>query len=381
MEEKIVCPKCGNKNPKYFGYLNGKAYCRRCITFKGDDIEYKAKRKEKITYKLKFELSDRQKEISKDTLANYKNGVNTLIYAVTGAGKTEMIYETIAYVLSNGKTVGFAIPRKDVVIELLPRFKDAFPNRKVIAIFGGHHQELEGDIILLTTHQLYRYKNYFDLLIVDEIDAFPYQNNELLESFFCKSLRTNYIYMSATPSEKIKKLFTSKGYSILTLFSRFHNNQLPVPKVKKFPDTLQYFLVIKFLKYYEKHKKRVLIFVPTINLSKQVFNYLKLFIKKLDYVNSKRMSKNIILDNFRNKKLMFLVTTSILERGITIDDLQVIVLFANHVVYSSQTLIQIAGRVGRNINHPMGDVYFLTNEITDDIKYAVKEIVFCNEHM
>ena len=317
----------------------------------------------------------------KNTLENYKNGINTLIYAVTGAGKTEIVYETIAFVLSMGKTVGFAIPRKDVVIELLPRLQKAFDNKKVIAVYGEHHNELKGDIVLLTTHQLYRYKNYFDLLIVDEIDAFPYQNNELLESFFVKSIRHNYIYMSATPSNRIKELFKSEGYSMLTLFSRFHNHSLIVPKVKKISDTLQYLFVLKLLRNYHKLKKRVLIFVPTIDMSKKVFDILKLFFKNINYVNSKRENKDQILDDFRDKKIMFIVTTSILERGITIDDLQVVVLFSNHIVYSSQSLIQIAGRVGRNINHPSGDVYFLTNEITENIKDAIKEINYCNSNM
>ncbi|MCH5180093.1 MAG: DEAD/DEAH box helicase family protein [Erysipelotrichales bacterium] len=381
MEEKFICPKCGNRDPKYFGYLNGKVYCRSCITFRGDDVEYTARKTEQIDFKLNFELSDRQKEISKTTLENYKNGINTLIYAVTGAGKTEIVYETIAFVLSLGKTVGFAIPRKDVVIELLPRLQKAFDNKKVIAVYGGHHNELKGDIVLLTTHQLYRYKNYFDLLIVDEIDAFPYQNNELLESFFVKSIRHNYIYMSATPSNRIKELFKSEGYSMLTLFSRFHNHSLIVPKVKKISDTLQYLFVLKLLRNYHKLKKRVLIFVPTIGMSKKVFDFLKLFFKNINYVNSKRENKDQILNDFRDKKIMFIVTTSILERGITIDDLQVVVLFSNHIVYSSQSLIQIAGRVGRNINHPSGDVYFLTNEITENIKDAIKEINYCNSNM
>ena len=381
MEGKFACPKCGNSDPRYFGHLNGKMYCRRCVTFKGKEATYRNKRKVKIEYKLKFELSNRQKEISQKTLDNYINGVNTLIYAVTGAGKTEIVYQTIAYALSEGKTVGFAIPRKDVVIELLPRICEAFPNKKVFAIYGGNHNVLEGDIIILTTHQLFRYNNYFDLLIVDEIDAFPYQNNKVLECFFQKSIRSSYIYMSATPSDKVKKLFSKDGYSMLTLFSRFHHHKLSIPKVKKMPEYLQCLYALKLLINYRQLKKRVLVFVPTIFMSKKIYCFLKIFFKDIDYVNSKRINKDQIVDEFRDKKIMILVTTSILERGITIDDLQVVVLFSNHIVYSSQALIQIAGRVGRSIDHPIGDVYFLTNEITNDIKNAIREIEFCNAHM
>jgi len=50
--------------------------------------------------------------------------------------------------------------------------------------FGDHHDALTGNIIVLTTHQLFRYEDYFDLLIFDEIDAFPYVGDLVLESFF-----------------------------------------------------------------------------------------------------------------------------------------------------------------------------------------------------
>ena len=41
------------------------------------------------------------------------------------------------------------------------------------------------------------------LLILDEIDAFPFQNNDTLNCFFKKSLKGNYIMMSATARDKI----------------------------------------------------------------------------------------------------------------------------------------------------------------------------------
>ena len=68
--------------------------------------------------------------------------------------------------LKKGLQVGFAIPRRDVVIELSQRLADAFKNYNVICVYGGHTANLEGDIICLTTHQLYRYEKYFDLLIL-----------------------------------------------------------------------------------------------------------------------------------------------------------------------------------------------------------------------
>lgn len=51
------------------------------------------------------------------------------MHAVTGAGKTEMIYGAIAAVVNAGGWVCLASPRVDVCIELANRLKAAFSCR------------------------------------------------------------------------------------------------------------------------------------------------------------------------------------------------------------------------------------------------------------
>ena len=111
-------------------------------------------------------LSEDQKRVSDGVLENFKNKKDTLINAVCGAGKTELVYQVMAYCLSQGKTVAFAVPRRDVVIELWHRIHEVFPSNYVVSLYGGHTDKLEGDVVVLTTHQLYRYDKYFDLIIL-----------------------------------------------------------------------------------------------------------------------------------------------------------------------------------------------------------------------
>ena len=98
-----------------------------------------------------------------------------LLWAVTGAGKTEMIFPLIDSVLQRGGRALVATPRRDVVLELDPRIRRAFPEASVVTLYGGSEQRWEqGQITLATTHQLMRFDSAFDLVVVDEIDAFPY---------------------------------------------------------------------------------------------------------------------------------------------------------------------------------------------------------------
>ena len=366
----FVCPRCGNKDEKYIGYLNGKPYCRFCISFKGEEAPVHKDSGAKPVLKLNYSLSEEQKKISNQVILNYVHGIDTLINAVCGAGKTELVYGVIQYALGEKSPVAFALPRRDVAIELYYRIKETFPNNTVACVYGGHTTKLEADIVVLTTHQLYRYPNYFDLVILDEIDAFPYQDNKLLNTMFLKSLRGRSVLMSATPSNEILKLYNEEKHQILSLNTRFHKHPLPVPQIVLKFSFLKFVYLIEKLKIFIKDKKQIFVFVPTIDLATKLFYVLKLFVKGGGVVHSKVINRSRIIDDFRNGKLKYLVTTAVLERGVTIKNLQVIVYQADNHLYNEYNLVQIAGRVGRKYDAPTGEVIFLASKKTIGMQKA-----------
>ena len=314
-------------------------------------------------------------------LENYKNGLDTLVYAVCGSGKTEICIKVISYCIKNGLRVGFAVPRRDVCIELYYRYLDIFRDNYLAAVYGGHTKYLEGDLVVLTTHQLFRYEKYFDLLIIDEIDAFPFKGNELLEIFFKRSVRKNYILLTATPTDEIIAHFSKPGKAILELFSRFHGKPLPVPIVIKGNEIYLNYKLIKETSRLLKKFKQIFIFVPTIDLSVKVYHFLRLFFPSGGYINSHCENRDEIIKRFRVKKYRYLVTTAVLERGVTVKDLQVIVYHADHPIYDSYSLIQIAGRVGRKKDAPEGEVIFLARENNKEMQRAISEISTANKKL
>lgn len=372
-----TCPICHNNQRNYFGLKNGEIYCRKCISFIGEKINNQVEVINTPFLNINYQLSEAQKQISKKVVELINNKKNVLINAVCGAGKTELVYEVILTCLKKGYQIGFAIPRKDVVIDLYPRIKEAFSNQQVVAVYGGHHVNLKGNIIILTTHQLYRYENYFDLLILDEIDAFPFQNNETLNYFFKKSLKGNYIMMSATAREKIINEIKKDNGEVLFLDKRYHNHPLPVPKIKSLLMGKIFYLWYLLFNF-RKRKLPVLVFVPTIDECEELYNKCK-FIKNGYFVHSKKEDREQIIMNFKENKYDYLITTSVLERGVTIKNLQVIVFNAEHELYDEKSLIQISGRVGRKIDAYEGEVIFIASYITEEMQKCCKEIIRANE--
>lgn len=379
--ETYKCPICGNTDIHSIGYLNGKPYCRRCISFRGKEADEIISEPKQADFHLTYRLSKEQKELSKQLVSNYKNGINSLVKAICGSGKTEIVLSLIKYAIKNGKTVGFACPRRDVVIELYCRFKSIFTNNKVTLLYGGNTNELYGDLICLTTHQLFRYENYFDLLIMDEIDAFPYKGSDTLEAFFFRALRGNYVLLSATPSEEYVKTFKKKGGDVLELYIRFHRHPLPVPELVTGNKLILIYKLINFVRDFIKHKKPIFIFTPTIDLCESIFNLLRIFIKNGSYVHSKHPSRSKVISDFREGKYKYLVTTAVLERGVTIKDLQVIIYLADHSIYDRYSLVQISGRVGRKKDAPEGRVIYLAKRNNVEIEESIKDIRKANQNL
>ena len=375
----FVCPRCGNKEEKYIGYKNGEAYCRKCIIFSGEEARDVPHPPKKAPLSLAYKLSEEQSELSRRIVENFVKGVDTLVYAVCGSGKTEISYGVLAYAISHGLRAGFALPRRDVVIELYWRMMKAFPNNRIVAVYGDHHRRLEGDIVILTTPQLYRYPDYFDLLVMDEIDAFPFKGNDVLIALYKKSLRGHCVLMSATPSKAILKEFHKKNHEVLELMTRFHKKPIPVPKVSLSIPLFQTLKIIKKLREYKKEGKPCFVFAPTIILCESLYEKVSLAVKNGSYVHSERPDKENVIDDFKKGKLDFLITTSVLERGVTIKNLQVLVFHAdNRSIYDSSTLIQISGRVGRKMDSPDGEVVFFAQKQTEEMSDAIRKIEHYN---
>lgn len=375
----FTCPVCGNADVHSIGVLNGKPYCRRCISFKGEEIEHGNSYPKIAKIYLDYELSLEQKELSNKLVENYKRGIDSLISAVTGSGKTEISLKIMQYAIRCGEKVAFALPRRDVAIELYNRLKDIFKDNSVICLYGGHTKDKEADIAVLTTHQLYRYKNYFSLIILDEIDAFPFKDDPILHNMFYQSLCGHYVMMSATPSKDVLEHFKGVNKEILYLSTRFHRHPLPVPTIIKALKLKQCLILIRKLNEFVQEGKQVFVFAPTIDICERIYHIISIFVKGGNYVHSHRNNRSEIINAFRNKMYMYLVTTSVLERGVTVRNLQVIIVQTNHKIYEKGTLIQIAGRVGRKADAPTGDVIYLASSITQDMLDSINEIRKSNE--
>ncbi|MGW8958269.1 DEAD/DEAH box helicase [Paenibacillus sp. NPDC055715] len=309
-----------------------------------------------------------------------------LIWAVTGAGKTEMIFPLLQHVLEHGGTALVATPRRDVVLELVPRLASAFPHVSMVTLYGGSDERWQrGQLTLATTHQLLRYRQAFDLVVIDEIDAFPYHNDPMLAfaaQAVCKP-EGKFIYLSATPPLLLQKEAARGLLPHAKVPVRFHRHPLPVPfrletaSVKhwlqkgRLPACLIQRLVASI------HRgAQVFLFVTRIS---HIQSLVQLLIKRLPDIpiagtSSQDEERSAKVRSFRATEIRVLVTTTILERGVTVPRSDVYVLDADSSLFDEASLVQMAGRAGRSKDDPCGSVVFTSPQWTRGQKRAIKQI-------
>lgn len=309
-----------------------------------------------------------------------------LIWAVTGAGKTEMVFPLVESIISRGGRACIASPRRDVVLELDPRIRKAFPGCSVVTLFGGSEQRWDwGEITLSTTHQLIRFHEAFDLVIIDELDAFPFHGDPMLHYAAAKSrLRgAPTLLLSATPPSELQRDARRGKLAHARVPVRYHRHPLPVPKLLSSPSVRQLLAkgrmpqaLMQALGQSLGRGAQVFLFVQRISESEPMAALLR---KQwptiaIEATSSKDPHRADKVTRFRGAVTRLLVTTTILERGVTIPRSDVFILDADGKLFDEASLVQMAGRAGRSADDPAGRVYFVAIARTLSQLKAVRHI-------
>ena len=393
---RYQCFRCGSLIDQKLWKLSEEVlYCRDCIQLgriRSDQKLYTIAQRDfegQEVLNWKGTLTSYQQEVSEGLIQAVKAGKHALVHAVTGAGKTEMMYQVVATAIKTGKAVCIATPRIDVCIELYGRMKEDF-SCPISLLHGKSEPYFRTPLVIATTHQLLKFYQAFDLLIIDEVDAFPYVDNPILYKAAQNAIKKegNTLYLTATSTDELDKKVKKKEIIRYSLPRRFHGNPLVVPEIKWVPKIREKiekgripYELLQLIKKQRQTHYPLLIFVSEIELGQQFTENLKKYFPKetVGFVSSQTTDRLRMVEEFRNRAITMLVSTTILERGVTFPFVDVFVLESNHKLFTKSALVQISGRVGRSKERPTGKLLFLSEGITREMKKAIKEIKEMNQ--
>lgn len=393
---ELSCGSCGERFCLQCGecrQMGESRLCRPLYAFPGRPLDHMPPGT--LIPRHGFDLTPSQNDAAEELRRFVKQSQRKecLVWAVCGAGKTEVSWAAMEEVLTVGGRVLFAVPRRDVVIDLEPRLRKAYPELPVAALFGGSlFKYREARVVLATTHQAIRFFHTFDLVILDEVDAFPYHRNPLLYFAVQRARRPEgkAIYMTATPGPELIRQGESGKIPCVRIPARYHGYPLPEPRILVEPKLAEFShkgrpspavpdSIVSLLRPSAAGEGApTMVFGPTVALVEKVGTVLGGFPDfrgRVEYTHSRDPERDRKRERFVRGEFPILVTTTIMERGVTIPGVNVLVLFAEREeIFDSATLIQIAGRCGRTLEHPLGDIGFVGTRITPSMKEALGQI-------
>lgn len=398
-ERGLSCARCGSRLKRSLAYLpRNQYYCYVCIQMGRIDTLTQLAFIEEPNHFRPIEqplswngqLTKLQEQCANDVIQVFQKQQRHLLWAVTGAGKTEMLFKGIAWAVARDLRVGIASPRVDVCIELFPRVQAAFDKVSIVLLHGKSEQPYKySQITICTTHQLLRFYHAFDVLIIDEVDVFPYSGNPMLHFAVKNAVKPDsaMLYLTATPDKSLFRAISRKHLSVSYLPIRYHGHFLPEISVCRIRHLEQITKdgslpkqVLKMINQLVNGQQRFLLFVPHIKDLQRVADAIThaevaASFETVYSADPKRIEKVALM---RNRRLDFLITTTILERGVTFPGIDVLVLKADDEIFSAAALVQIAGRVGRNADRPTGQVIFYCEAKTSNIKSCESQIKMMN---
>ncbi|WP_125765719.1 DEAD/DEAH box helicase [Levilactobacillus mulengensis] len=396
--DRRQCQRCGQWLAVTDRLANGDWYCRQCLQLGRLTSQHELytipepnrfARVKSGGLTWTGQLSAQQNVAAQAVLRHVKTRTDHLLWAVTGAGKTEIVYPALAWALAQGWRVAWTSPRVDVCLELAPRLRQAFGGVAQALLYGGQADPYAYcPLTICTTHQLLRFKAAFDLIVVDEVDAFPLATSPMLQRAIANAQKPKgcHLLLTATPGNDLQQQVRRRQLAVTYVPLRYHGHLLPQIDLRlawrwregllrnRLPSTL----IHQLRGYLTKHQ-RFLLFVPHVVDLPVISQALQLAgIQGGVTVHAADPERPAKVQAMRDETIPFLITTTILERGVTFPNIAVVILGGDDPVFSTAALVQIAGRVGRSADFPSGQVTCYCHSHTKRVRLARGMIAHLN---
>ncbi len=346
-----------------------------------EPLKYNIQLVKKIITTIPFELTLTQKKTINSIYKDFKkkHQVERLIQGDVGSGKTIIAFLSAFGVITANKQVLMMAPTEILAQQHYRNFKKMFPEVKSVILTSKNKKReiLKKQIknneiqMIIGTHILANIDFFsLGLVIIDEQHKFGL---EIKQKTIVQNQTADIIYLTATPIPKTLALTYLENIEVSFVEkNEMLNKKVITKQIKKSQ-------MLEVLKKNQKNNLKTYIVVPAIKDNKKNFNIVKItdYLEKANIDNlyilhgkqNKEKQEKLIKD-FINNKNGILLSTTIIEVGIDIQNVNTIIILGANYFGLSQ-LHQLRGRVGRG--YKQGYCFLIAEKENDRLKILQKE--------
>lgn len=326
---------------------------------------------DKVIKSLPFELTEDQLKTTYDIVEDLSSEkqMNRIIQGDVGSGKTIVSFLAIYYNFLSGYQSALMAPTEILAIQHYNNLKDLnfAKNLRIELLVGKLKKKEKEDIykaiekgevdVVIGTHAIIqeslKYHN-LGLVITDEQHRFGVNQRANLKN---KGNYPDVLYMSATPIPRTYAL-TIYGDMDISSIKKMPKGRKPVETIIKSEEEMKEVLEMMYKELINNHQ--IYVISPLIeendnsdlnDVEKIENNMKKAFGSKFNigvmHGKMKSAEKELIMQEFKQKKIDILVSTTVIEVGVDVENATMIVIF-DADRFGLSTLHQLRGRVGRS---------------------------------
>ena len=326
---------------------------------------------DKVIKSLPFELTEDQLKTTYDIIEDLSSEkqMNRIIQGDVGSGKTIVSFLAIYYNFLSGYQSALMAPTEILAIQHYNNLKELnfAKNLKIELLVGKLKKKEKEDIykaiekgevdVVIGTHAIIqealKYHN-LGLVITDEQHRFGVNQRANLKN---KGNYPDVLYMSATPIPRTYAL-TIYGDMDISSIKKMPKGRKPVETIIKSEEEMKEVLEMMYKELINNHQ--IYVISPLIeendnsdlnDVEKIKSNMKKAFGSKFNigvmHGKMKSAEKELIMQEFKQKKIDILVSTTVIEVGVDVENATMIVIF-DADRFGLSTLHQLRGRVGRS---------------------------------
>ena len=319
---------------------------------------------------LPFELTDDQKAVTNEIFLDFKkkNRMNRLLQGDVGSGKTIVAILSAYAVVTAGYQVAILAPTlvlakqhyysfinilrdSSLKIELLTSETPNFERMRILTETKNHLVD-----IIIGTHSLLQeditFKN-LGFVVIDEQQRFGVEQRKAIRE---KGVNPDILMMTATPIPRTLAISLFENTEVSTIREKPRNRKHIKTEIVDFQGLTKPFKIIE--KELEKHRQ-VYVICPLIETSdtrnyfalEDAFSLIEERFKsaKINILHGKMsdLEKTSVLDQFYTGQTDILISTTVVEVGVNIENASAMIIF-NANAFGLAQIHQLRGRIGRN---------------------------------
>lgn len=281
---------------------------------------------------------------------------------------TNFFVDSILYLIKNRNSILYITNEEEKSIDIIQNIKRKSDFRQYSYIRKSK-LDIASNLKVTNFNVAFNMDEKFDFIIYDDLSSYANHNKDSIKDLILSKLTNE----GKCIMYSIESLFTNSR----SIYIPFKKDRMPIIEPRTLLTRINIsreipFIIYDYMKWSFQSKRKVIIYTPSHFISKNLYNYFKNYINKIDVnvILDMELDSNKSLVNFEKMKEGIFITNLFYDGFSKLKDTDLIIYGSDKNKFNYKELIYLCGTVGRGEYDFKGEIIFLANTETVHMEKA-----------